>query len=105
MNYNPSPLNTTGIELGPDLLNLTERLAENVHDLWARQRLADGWTYGPLRDDKVKKHPCLVPYADLPESEKEYDRQVAIGSIKAILALGYHIEMRPGATTGFASTR
>src|SRR5437870_1347323 len=64
----------------------------SMRDLCAQQRLADGWTYGPRRDDSAKKHPCLVPYEELPESEKEYDRHAALGTLKAILALGYRIE-------------
>jgi hypothetical protein len=68
-----------------------ELLAENVHDLWAAQRIADGWKHGPQRDDAKKLHPCLVPYNQLPDSEKEYDRQAAIGTLKAILKLGYRI--------------
>lgn len=91
MNYDPKPIATAGFNLPPELLDLTERLAENAHDLWAIQRLKDGWTYGPQRDDKAKKHPCLVAYADLPDSEKEYDRQAALGTLKAILKLGYRI--------------
>jgi hypothetical protein len=91
MNYVPKPFAVAGVTLLPELLILTERLAENAHDLWAAQRIQDGWTYGPQRDDKAKKHPCLVAYTDLPDSEKEYDRQAALGTLKAILALGYHI--------------
>ena len=91
MSYRPNPINTAGVVLSPDLVKLTERLAENAHDLWARQRLADGWTYGPQRNDQAKTHPCLVPYRDLPESEKTYDRDAALGTLKAILALGYTI--------------
>ena len=91
MPYTPKPIDTSAITLTPDILDLTERLAENTHDVWARQRLADGWTHGPARNDQEKKHPCLVPYAQLPESEKQYDRNTAMESIKAILALGYKI--------------
>jgi ryanodine receptor 2 len=91
MNYKPKPIDTAGITLPPELLELTERLAENAHDLWAAQRIKDGWSHGPRRDDNAKKHPCLVLYADLPDSEKEYDRQAALGTLKAILALGYRI--------------
>lgn len=91
MNYQPKPIDTTATKLSPELAALTERLAENAHDLWGRNGLKDGWTWGAQRDDKAKKHPCLVPYADLPESEKEYDRQTAMGTLKAILALGYRI--------------
>jgi hypothetical protein len=91
MSYKPTPIPTSQIELSPDLVELTERLAENAHDLWATQRLADGWTHGPRRDDILKQHPCLVPYTELPDSEKRYDREAAIGTLKAILALGYRI--------------
>ncbi|HPA20410.1 MAG TPA: RyR domain-containing protein [Verrucomicrobiae bacterium] len=92
MDYEPKPIGTGGIELPKELLALTEKLAEHAHDVWARQRMSQGWTYGPKRDDGAKQHPCLVPYADLPDSEKEYDRQAALGTLKAILALGYRIE-------------
>lgn len=93
--YTPRPLDVSAVELPADLLALTERLAEHIHDTWAAQRLADGWTYGPKRDDKAKRHPCLVPYADLPEAEKEYDRKTALGTLRAILLLGYRIEPPP----------
>jgi ryanodine receptor 2 len=89
--YEAKPLNTSGISLSPELLALTELLAENAHELWARQRLADGWTYGSRRDDDAKKHPCLVPYAELADSEKQYDREAALGTLKAIIALGFKI--------------
>lgn len=92
MNYVPSPIDTAKVALSPELVELTERLAENAHDLWAIQRLQDGWTYGPRRDDQLKKHPCLVPYRDLPDTEKVYDRAAALGTLKAILALGYKIQ-------------
>jgi hypothetical protein len=91
MSYVPSPIELSGVSLSPDLQQLTERLAENAHDLWAAQRLAQGWTYGSQRDDVKKQHPCLIPYAALPEKEKEYDRIAALGTLKAILKLGYQI--------------
>lgn len=92
MTYTPRPLDTSAVVLPPDLADLTEKLAENTHDNWAAQRLAEGWTLGPKRDDEAKTHPCLVAYAELPESEKEYDRVTALETLKAILALGYRIE-------------
>jgi hypothetical protein len=90
-NYQPRPIDTSKAVLPHELLALTERLAENSHDLWAIERLRQGWSWGPQRDDAARKHPCLVPYADLPESEKEFDRQAAMGTLKAILALGYRL--------------
>lgn len=90
--YQPKPIDTAKVTLSPEILALTEQLAENAHDLWAAQRLADGWRLGDVRDDAKKLHPCLIAYADLPESEKQYDRQAAMETLKAIVALGYHIE-------------
>jgi hypothetical protein len=89
--YTPRPINTNSIDLPPSLQSLLEMLAENTHDVWAATRIAQGWSYGSARDDAAKKHPCLVPYADLPESEKEYDRKTAAETLKAILAMGYAI--------------
>ena len=92
LDYRPSPIVTDGVVLPADLLALAERLAENAHDNWACQRLADGWRYGPHRDDAAKEHPCLVPYDALTESEKEYDRRTALETLRAIVTLGYRIE-------------
>jgi ryanodine receptor 2 len=91
MKYEPRPIDTSAFPLPPSLAGLLERLAENTHDVWAAARLSQGWTYGPARDDKAMKHPCLVPYDQLPESEKEYDRQAAAEALKVILTLGYRI--------------
>ena len=90
--YKPSPVDTSGIELPEDLLALTEKIAENVHEVWAAGRIAEGWTCGETRDDALKQHPCLVPYSQLPESEKAYDRNTALDTLKLVLALGYKIE-------------
>ena len=92
MEYRPAPIDTSGVKLDDEILQLTEVLAKNTHDIWARQRLADGWRYGPRRDDERREHPGLVPYEALSESEKEYDRATAMQTLKAILALGYRIE-------------
>ena len=89
--YQPSPIDTSSIQLPQGLEELTEELASNTHDIWARGRQAEGWTRGPQRDDEKKHHPGLVPYEALEESEKEYDRETALESIKAILARGYRI--------------
>ena len=91
MSYDPKPIDTSGVLLPPDVAELTERLAENAHDIWAKQRLSDGWRHGPKRDDTTKEHPCLVPYGELPDSEKVYDRKMAMETLKVIQALGYRI--------------
>ena len=100
MNYVPRPIPTEDITLPDDLLQLTEKLAENAHDHWALQRLSDGWTYGAERNDPQKKHPCLIPYDQLPNSEKEYDRNAAMETLKAIIALGYRIEKHEPPVSG-----
>ena len=89
--YTPNPTDTSNITLSDDLLALTDKIAENVHDVWAQGRINQGWTYGEKRDDTLKKHPCLVPYSELTEQEKEYDINTAMETIKLIVALGYKI--------------
>jgi len=89
--YKPTPINTTHIHLTNDILSLAETLAKNTHDVWAAGRIAEGWTYGATRDDELKQHPCLVPYEDLPESEKEYDRATAMETLKVIISYGFEI--------------
>ena len=89
--YSPTPIDTSDIVLSEDLSNLTEKIAENTHDVWAQGRIKEGWEYGKVRDDEKKTNPCLVPYSDLPESEKEYDRNTSLETIKLILKLGYDI--------------
>jgi hypothetical protein len=91
LNYKPKPIDTTSIKLTDEILKLTELLAENAHDIWARQRMAEGWTFGPKRDDAAKKHPDLIPYNELHNSEKEYDRKTAMETLKAIIAIGYSV--------------
>ena len=90
--YTPKPADTTEVRLPEELLELTEKIAENVHDIWAIGRMKEGWTYGKERDDAKKKHPCLIPYGELNDIEKEYDRNTALETLKLIVALGYKIE-------------
>jgi hypothetical protein len=90
--YKPNPIDTSQTSLPTGLEALVERLSENNHDHWAQQRMAEGWQYGPNRNDVSKQHPGLVPYSDLSESEKEYDRKTVVEAIKAIMALGYKVE-------------
>lgn len=89
--YNPQSIDISDVVLPLELEDLIEALAENVHNTWAKGRIDDGWAYGPMRDDVKKHHPCLVPYGELSESEKEYDRNTAILTLKFIVKKGYAI--------------
>ena len=89
--YIPQPIDTTDVQLPQELEPLVEQMSENVHEVWAATRISQGWTYGEQRNDKLKTHPCLVPYADLPEEEKEYDRNTSIGTLKLMMKLGVKI--------------
>lgn len=75
-----------------ELMPLRETLAESVHDAWAAGRLAEGWRYGEVLDEKRRTHPSLIPYAQLSESEKDYDRRTAAAAIHCMLEHGYRIE-------------
>lgn len=92
--YIPRPADTSDIELPEELNSLVESLAKNVHEVWAVNRMNEGWTYGPERDDTNKKHPCLVPYEDLSDEEKEYDRATSQETVKLILKAGFKILKR-----------
>jgi hypothetical protein len=93
--YEPEPIDTSEVQLDREVLELTETLAKNTHEMWAQERKAEGWTYGGERDDAEKKHPSLVPYEELTDDEKEYDRKTAMETLKVMLVLGYRIEKAP----------
>jgi ryanodine receptor 2 len=89
--YIPQPEQTDDIILSTELNDLVEAMAKNVHEVWAESRILQGWTYGPERNDVLKHHPCLIPYEELPETEKAYDRDTAVGTLKLICKLGFKI--------------
>ena len=90
-NYIPQPIDTSDVELPEELKPLVEEMAKNVHEVWAETRIKQGWTYGEQRNDELKTHPCLVPYEELPEEEKVYDRNTSIDTLKFILKEGFTI--------------
>lgn len=90
--YNPKPISTADVTLDEGLLELTEKIAENVHEVWSSGRIEDGWKYGKERNDEKRETPCLVPYSELSEEEKDFDRKTAMETIKIIIKLGYKIE-------------
>ena len=92
--YKPNPVNTKDIQLDEDILELAEVLAKNTHEVWSAGRIKEGWKYGKERNDKLKETPCLIPYEELPEVEKEYDRHTALETLKLILKLGYSISKK-----------
>lgn len=89
--YAPKPVDISDVELDSSLMELVEVMAKNVHDVWAETRIKDGWRYGETRNDERLEHPCLIPYEELPDSEREYDRNTAIGTLKLIHKLGFKI--------------
>lgn len=91
MTYKPNPIKTDDVVLPESVLELGEMIAENTHEVWAKGREDDGWTYGEERNDAEKKHPCMIPYAKLSDEEKEYDRRTSMETLKLIYKLGYKI--------------
>ncbi len=92
--YIPAPVDTSAVVLPAEVSELTELLARNAHEAWAQGRMAQGWTYGPQRDDHALKHPDLIPYEELEEGEKEYDRCTAMETLRLIISLGFDIVKR-----------
>lgn len=91
MTYKPDPIDTGNVQLPQELVPLLEMMAKNTHEIWAQERMNQGWVYGPQRDDEKKQHPCLVPYEELAEEEKVYDRMTSAEALKLILTLGFRI--------------
>lgn len=89
--YIPKPVDTTGVNIPEELNELVELVAKNVHEVWAQNRMNEGWTLGPCRNDELKQHPCLIPYEKLPEIEKDYDRNTAMETLKFIISMGFKI--------------
>lgn len=90
--YKPKPIDTSDVVIPEELLPLVEDIAKNVHEVWAQNRIKEGWAYGENRDNEKKTTPCLVPYEELPEIEKDYDRNTAIETLKLAIKLGFKIE-------------
>lgn len=89
--YIPHPIDISDVKLPDELERLVELISKNVHEVWAETRISQGWSYGEQRNDELKTHPCLIPYEELPEEEKEYDRNTSIGTLKLIMKLGFKI--------------
>ena len=90
--YKPQPIDTSDVKLDRDILELCELISKNTHEVWSAGRIKDGWTYGPTRDDEKRTHPCLIPYEELSEEEKEHDRNTSLETLKLIISLGYSIK-------------
>lgn len=93
--YIPNPVYTEDVKLPRELESLKEDIARNVHEVWAKHRLEQGWKYGEERDEVLKEHPSLVPYDELSEEEKNYDRNTAFETLKLIHKLGFQIIVKP----------
>lgn len=89
--YEPSPIELDEVELSDDLIELQEAIAENAHEIWAKNRSDQGWSFGPERNDQKKETPDMIPYCNLPESEKLYDREMAMQTLKLVKKLGFEI--------------
>lgn len=89
--YQPAPIDTSHVQVPGELMELSEYLAKNIHEIWASQRISQGWTWGEKLDSDKKRHPDLLPYEELAETEKDYDRNTSMETIKIILSLGYKI--------------
>lgn len=89
--YIPRPVDTSAVTVPPELTQLGEYLARNIHEIWSQHRISEGWTWGEKHDAEAKTHPDLVPYEELSEGEKDYDRNTSMETIKLILSLGYKL--------------
>lgn len=89
--YVPKPEDTSNVVLSKEILDISEIIAKNTHENWAKNKLDDGWIYGKVLDEDKRTHPCLVEYEKLSEEDKDYDRTTAIETIKLLVKMGYKI--------------
>ncbi|XP_066971302.1 ryanodine receptor isoform X4 [Macrobrachium rosenbergii] len=89
----PKPVDTSSIQLPGYIEQVRDKLAENIHEMWAMNKIEQGWTYSERRDDLRLHHPCLTSFEKLPPNEKRYDATLALQTLKTVLALGYHITL------------
>lgn len=89
--YRPHPVRTDDETLDGAIMEITETLAENVHDIWAKHIADEGWRHGDILDAGRKTHPYFVPYSDLPEDEKTLCREAALGTLRLVKKLGYEM--------------
>lgn len=92
MEYEPHPIDLSNIKIDDSLIKDLEKIAKNIHETWAMQRKLRGWEYGEIYDEAERKHPCMREYEDLPELEKDMDRETVTQTVKMLLWMGYHIE-------------
>jgi voltage-gated potassium channel Kch len=81
-----------GLAFAPEEI---ERMAEMEHERWCRERAADGWTYAPTRDDERKTTPYLVPWDDLADDVKDYDRHAVRAMPELLTHAGFEIVRLP----------
>ncbi|KAM3601866.1 uncharacterized protein V6R79_020261 [Siganus canaliculatus] len=90
--YKPMPLDLNHVKLTPNQNTLVERLAENGHNVWARDRVRQGWTYSIVQDIMNKRNPRLVPYNLLDEKTKKTNRDTVCAAVRTLIGYGYNIE-------------
>lgn len=89
--YNPKPIDTSDVKLSNEISELIEDLSKNIHEVWAYQKVKDGWVYAPETDEEKKTHRCITQYENLSEKDKQYDRNTVTQTIKTLLYMGYKI--------------
>ncbi|XP_061915089.1 ryanodine receptor 2-like isoform X1 [Entelurus aequoreus] len=90
--YRPAPVDVSQVFISPIHEEAVNLLAENQHNVWARERIKQGWTYGAQQDAKAKRSPNLVPYSLLDESSSRVAQKVVRQALCTLLAYGYSLE-------------
>ena len=94
--YIPKPIDTYDVVIPDDIKEQWEIVAKNTHEVWSKGRMDEGWTYGSELNYEKKTHPSLIPYEELSEAEKDYDRRTSMETLKVILSMGYKITKEEG---------
>nr|XP_045250142.1 ryanodine receptor 2 isoform X5 [Macaca fascicularis] len=90
--YKPAPMDLSFIKLTPSQEAMVDKLAENAHNVWARDRIRQGWTYGIQQDVKNRRNPRLVPYTLLDDRTKKSNKDSLREAVRTLLGYGYNLE-------------
>ncbi|XP_030299704.1 ryanodine receptor 3 isoform X4 [Sparus aurata] len=102
----PTPVETGQVVMPLHLEKVRDKLAENIHELWGMNKIELGWSYGKIRDDNKRQHPCLVDFSKLPETEKNYNLQMSTETLKTLLALGCRVvQVNPNAESSLKKVK
>ncbi|CAF0745111.1 unnamed protein product, partial [Didymodactylos carnosus] len=100
--YEPNPVDITGVSLSPHMEEFVKAYAESVHDQWSYAKIEQGWSYGEQINDKYRQHPNIRPYKTLDRKDQIKIEEPIRDALKAVEKLKFHLEKTDSGSTRMA---